>query len=464
MNEKRTKKSKDQQSQIASIKRNLSAEQLLRTLSSSKISAVITRLMPAHRNRSYSPTQTLAMFIQQALNADKSCKNVVNQYCVQRILSKKPIISYNTSAYCRARKKLPVAMIQALTNTFAELMHAQESTELLWRGRRTLLVDGSTIAMEDTQANQSQYPQQRRQKPGLGQPIARILGIFSLSNGAVIESNICPFRGKRASELILFREKLDCLRSGDVVVADTYFSSYFMMAELDRRGVDIVTPIHQARKVTFKKGQKLGFKDTVVTWDKPARPKWMTKEQHASYPSKFKVRQIQHKNKCLITTVREPQNASKREIFELYKLRWDVELNLRNIKCTLGMDELTCKTPEMIEKEFAIYLLAYNLIRLIMLSAAASEELHPRTLSFKNSLQLWVQFQAISGNTSIAAIGPMKLALLMECICSTRVAQRSGRIKPRKVKRRPKPIGLLMERRELARAKIRKHGHPKRRK
>ena len=143
--------------------------------------------------------------------------------------------------------------------------------------------------------------------------------------------------------------------------------------------------------------------------------------------------------------------------FFLDKSRWHVELDLRNIKTTLGMEMLSCKTPAMAEKEIWVYLLAYNLIRLIMAQAALLADRLPRELSFKHALQLWVAWNQLGNGID----HDEKLTVLFTLIAQQQVGNRQGRIEPRALKRRPKQYPLLTKTRQLARENIRKNGHPK---
>jgi hypothetical protein len=141
----------------------------------------------------------------------------------------------------------------------------------------------------------------------------------------------------------------------------------------------------------------------------------------------------------------------------LYRQRWSVELDLRNIKTTLGMEQLRCRTPEMAVKELWVYLLAYNLIRLLMAQAALLADQIPRQLSFKHTVQIWMAWQQRGGNGYDAVC----INALLVMIAEPRVGLRPGRVEPRALKRRPKPFSLLTKPRQVVREEIKKNGHPK---
>jgi hypothetical protein len=222
--------------------------------------------------------------------------------------------------------------------------------------------------------------------------------------------------------------------------------------------VDVVFEQHGARQTDFRTGQKLGARDHLVQWSKPAaRPSWMTPEEYAAYPATLTLREVKVRKKVLVTSFINPREVCKREIGKLFLRRWNVELDLRNIKSTLGMERLTCRTPAMCEKEVWVYALAYTLIRTLMAAAAAKAGVLPRQLSFKHTVQVWV---AWSQRQFLSTI-PEDTAALFRLIAHIRVGNRPGRMEPRLIKTRPKPFGRLQTTRRRARANIRKYGHPK---
>jgi hypothetical protein len=119
----------------------------------------------------------------------------------------------------------------------------------------------------------------------------------------------------------------------------------------------------------------------------------MSPEEYALVPETLKVREFQAGGKIMVTTFLCPKDAPKAMLKALYWRRWSVELDLRNIKTTLGMEQLRCTTPEMALKELWVYLLAYNLIRLLMAQAAFLADQIPRQLSFKHTVQVWNAWQ-----------------------------------------------------------------------
>lgn len=424
------------------------------------LSTVEALLPPGHRERQFPPTETLSMFLAQAMNDDRSCQKAVNEAAVKRVVGGLPLCSTTTGGYCQARQRLPLEMVSTLARFTGRQINDHVPNHWHWQGRRVYLIDGTTVTLPDTPANQAVYPQQSGQKPGLGFPISRIVGIICLSSGAVRNAALGKFSGKGTSEQDLLRTLLDTFKAGDVVLGDAYFGTYFLLDSLYARKMDAVFEQFGARRrvTDFRKGKRLGPKDHVVELAKPTRkPEWMTQEYYDGVPEFIAIRELKVKGKLLITTLLCAKTVPKHELKALYKQRWHVEVDLRNIKTTLGMETLSCKTPDMAEKEMWVYLLAYNLIRLLMAQSALLADLLPRHLSFKHTVQVWIAWcqQTPSGGHSFDE------RALFILIAQKSVGNRPGRIEPRAIKRRPKGFPLLMEKREQAREKVRQQGHPK---
>lgn len=420
----------------------------------------VEELLPAgHRERLYPPTETLSMFLAQAMSADRSCQNIVNQTALQRLAGGLSAGSTHTGGYCLARKRLPLDMVSTLTRHLGGLMDEHVPDQWRWQGRRVRIVDGTTLTMPDTPANQAMYPQQGGQKIGLGFPICRLVGITCLASGALLNAAIGHFQGKGGDEQTLLRSIQETFQHGDIILGDAFFATYFFIAAMQARGVDILMEQHGSRKrsTDFRRGQRLGARDHVMVIDKPSiRPAWMSEAEYDAAPATLALREFKAGGKIMVTTLRSPIAAPKTALKALYQSRWHVELDLRHIKETMGLGILSCKTPEMAQKEIWVYLLAYNLIRLMMAQSALLADITPRKISFKHCLRLWlISMQRIDTTDDD------QLCMLLLLMAQQRVGNRPGRIEPRAVKRRPKAFPLLTKPRTQAREEVRKYGHPK---
>lgn len=448
-----------QQKRIHHHAANSDSYQFFNLLTSPEFFDQLEEELPKHRERLFPPTETLSMFLAQALNEDRSCQRAVNDTAIKRLLGGLPLCSSRTGAYCRARKRLPQSMINTLTCHVGKTISEQSLPQWHWRKRPVRLVDGTTVSMPDTEENQTTYPQPSGQKPGLGFPICRLVGLLCLGSGALLGSAISPLKGKGNDEQSLLRTLLGKLKQGDVLLGDAYYATYFLYCSLQKIGVDVVFEQQGSRRLStdFRKGKRLGSKDHLITITKPKKcPVWMTQDAYDQSPNKIVIRELCTGGKILVTTLLCAKTTNKKQIQMLYKKRWHVELDLRHIKTTLGMNILSCKTPKMIEKEIQVYLLAYNLIRYIMLESALLADITPRQISFKHSLQLWLSWEQLSDGKDE---NQWRSVLLL--IAQNQVGNRPGRIEPRAVKRRPKPYPLLTKPRQEARNLVRKYGHTK---
>ena len=433
------------------------AVEFFNVLTSPELLELTEELMPEHRERLYPPTVTLSMFMRQTLQADGSCQKAVNGWAAQRVADGLSPGSTRTGGYCRARGRLPVSMVSGLARETGRQLSARAHPQWRWRGRPVKLVDGTGISMPDTEANQAAFPQPVTQAQGVGFPLARVVVVICLATGAALEAAIGPHSGKGTGELGLFRSLGAALRPGDVMLADALYCNYFLIATLAAAGIDVLFEQNGARNTDFRRGQSLGARDHLVYWRKPAaQPEWMTREQYAGFPDELRVREAKGNHQVLVTTMLDHRKIGKDDLAALYARRWDVELDLRNIKTTMGMEVLHCHTPEMNEKELWVHLLAYNLIRLLMAQAAFNAGVDPRDLSFKHTTQLWTAWVG-RGLTATTDSGR-----LFALITHVTVGNRPGRIEPRMRKRRPKPYPWLKKPREQTREDIRRYGHPQR--
>ena len=412
----------------------------------------------------YTPAITLWAFLSQVLFKDeqRSCIAGVARVIVLLVALKRGPCSSNTGAYCRARGKLSETVIRQITINVGEGCEDKLDQRWLWHGRHVYLVDGTTVSMPDTPENQKAYPQNSQQKEGLGFPIARVVVLLSLASGMLTDMAMGPYAGKETGEAALLRSLLGRFKRGDILLADRYYCSYFMIALLGELGIDFVARLHQRRAVDFRRGRHLGKEDHVVTWDRPQRPKWMDQQTYDRVPSSMEVREIRVcvgqpgfrvKSFVAVTTLTDATQYAKDEIASLYQCRWLAELDIRAIKITMGMDILRCKTPEMVRKEMWTCLLAYNLIRQTMLQSAQEAGLSPRALSFTAAMQSiaasWL-VTALSDDALVTQLINAALASMAEHI----VGNRPGRVEPRAIKRRPKERALLTKPRDQARAEL----------
>ena len=404
-----------------------------------------------YRSRLYTPDTTVWCLLSQALGEDQSLQASVTRFIANKAEAHETIPSANTSAYSQARSRLPVSVLETLTEEAAKSTIAEILPSWQWRGRSPKLIDGSTLSMPDTQENQEKYPQPKSQKKGVGFPLARFVVIICFVTGVVLKFAMDSFAGKETGEHALLRQIIDGLDFNDILLGDAYYPSYFLICELIKRGVDFVFPAHSARYSDFRSGIKLGRKDHVATWSKPSKPDWLDQETYDKYPPHVQIREAEiisekkgfrTKKRTLVTSFLDSEEVNKKDLAVLYGFRWFVELDIRSIKSVMKMDVLRSKTPDMIDKEILSRLLAYNLVRKVMVHAAIVHSKNPRQLSFKIALR------AVDIFRQQGMFSPEKELIydvLLKIIAYKEVGNRLGRYEPRMIKRRPKPQKRLQK-------------------
>lgn len=413
------------------------------------------------RNRLWTQTSTLQCFIRQAL-VTGSCADAVKWMQAGQLKAGEVLCSSSTSAYCQARERMSEELPWSLMRYAGGQLEEASRQYWSWRGRAVKLIDGSTLTMSDTPANQSAYPQEWNQKEGLGFPIMRIVIIASLNSGAVLDAALGPYTGKGTGETALFRQLVaGNFQRGDLCLMDRYYESYWTAVRLMTQGIDLLCPIRGNRKIDWSQGTPLhgDSYDRLLTLDKPARPHWMSVEEYKALPKQITVRVFKLYGRCYLTTLLDDRKYRKSALRRLYQQRWQVEIDLRFIKRVMALEPLRCKTPAMVRKELAVTLLAYNLIRLLMLQAAIKHRIWPRYLSFKGALGAYQAFANMLLGAAIRTLRSLASNVL-KIIASSIIGQRSGRLEPRAWKRRhTKRYPYLNKLRKLAIQEILQNRH-----
>ena len=413
----------------------------------------------------FSTPIVLWAFLAQTLRDRKmaSCGAAVKDIAVYKMQTGGQPPSGDTGDYCRARAKLDENALRRLAVEMAETLQQNVDAKHLWKGRHAKLVDGFTFTMPDTEANQAEYPQNPSQKKGLGTPIARACVVLSLATACMLDLAIGPYSGKETGETALLREMLDSFNPGDVVVFDRCFCSYMMIALLAARDVDVCVRLHPKRDSDFRRGKRLGEDDHLITWTRPAKPKWMDVETYNKIPETLQLREsrfcVEEPSRVdeitVVTTLLDPDEYSATDVAELLGYRWNSELDIRDIKQTLNLDHVRCKSPAMVRRELWTTLLGYNLIRETIVVAATLHGKTPRQISFTGACQAvlssWMLFSTGSSRDAQAMC-----AGLLRQIASNTVADRPGRIEPRVIKRRRHRYPLMRKPRDHLKQQLHK--------
>ena len=398
------------------------------------------------RQRVFTLWRTFWLFLFQTLSPGQSCRETVQ---AAKAWLHEEALSANTSAYCQARARLSQTLLDKAFAGGAQRLCAQVPHAALWRGRRVRVVDGTSVRLPDTAQNQQEYPQPKTQKPGCGFPVARLLVLFCLACGALVAYQLGALE---ISERELWRGIWETLERGDVVLGDRGFCSLGEFWWLRRRGVDCVTRLNARRSARMLPVHRLGQDDWLVVWLKMKQPpKWFTPEQWAAVPPLLLVRQVtlsipikgfRTQQVTLATTLLDKKLWPAGELAELYRRRWQAELFIRDIKTTLGMETLSCKSPALARKELLMHLIAYNLIRSLIWEAAAQRGVVAWRLSFKGALDTLRQWTPLLVGCERWARKRM-MERFLAALGDHVLPDRPGRAEPRAIKTRPKNYPLL---------------------
>lgn len=408
------------------------------------------------RNRTLDPVATVSLFLLQILHGNTACQHVVQfgQW------------TFSASAYCKARKRLPLAVLQTLVEMVAAKLRSTTTESADWLGHRVWMIDGSGFSMSDVPALQNHFGSPTGQRPGCGFPVGHLVALFDLATGMLLRMTIAPIRTHDMSQAA----HLACeLRPGDLLVGDRAFGTYAHLAILLAQGNHGVFRMHQQRYVDFTPGRpmptKLSYKvnpeglphslwlrsngdlDQVVIWYKGKQnPTWMTAEEFAELPAEITVRELRYRVEIpgfrvsvitLVTTLLDPLITPKAELAELYRRRWQIEVNLRHIKITMKMDILHCKTVDGVLKELSMFALAYNLVISVMVESARLRKVAVERIGFLDALR-WLTHPKPGGHPGDILVNPL----------------RRNRVEPRVIKRRMKEFPLMKEPRSVLRKRL----------
>jgi hypothetical protein len=436
----------------------------LGTLERGVVEEVCTQLGHRWRDRELDPATTVALFVQQVLHGNVACSEV------RHLAAAAGNGGFTASAYCQARARLPLEVVQGLLTRVCEAaLVATRRPSHLWLGRhRVFHVDGSTFSMPDTPELRQAFGLPHGPEPGCGFPTAHLLVLFHAQTGLLLDAWASPLRTGDIAQVAKAHAHLE---AGDVLIGDESFGSYAHLAMLMRLGLHGLFPLHRKRVVDFTEGRphstarcgreriagtprsrwikSLGKEDQLVEYFKPPEvPPWMSREEYDALPASIVVRELRRTVRrpglgdvtlTMVTTLADPATCSAAALLELRLRRWDVETDLRHLKITMNMDVLRCKTERGVRKELAVFCLVYNLVRVVMLEAARRQEVPVARVSFADALK-WVRHARPGDTLPALVVNP----------------RRPDRVEPRCKKRRPKQYALMNKPRDVLRNRLKK--------
>lgn len=399
---------------------------------------------PPKRQRLLDPITTTLLFARQIIHCN----------CSIAQLRRYAKIDISESAYCDARKRLDDNDLNRLAQRLAQRNRPHEPT---WQGRRLWLIDGSSFSMPDMPELQKAFGQPGGQTPGCGFPVAHLLALFNAHDGTLHKAIATKMRTHDMAHAALTHE---ALASGDVLVGDRAFGSYAHLALLQKRGCDGIFRAHQRLKIAFDSSKNvsrtgmrarcvrvLGYQDQVMEYRKPKKkPDWMTEAEYAKLPATIQVREtrrsVRNRNHrvgrvTLVSTFLDAKDVPAKALSEAYGGRWQVEVNLRHVKTTLGLEVLKCKTEKGVRRELAMMVVIYNLVCGVMREAGKKQKVSPCRISFKDALT-WLCEASADEPIPRLKVNPVR-----------------SRLEPRELKRRGKPYKLMRRPRKVLRDELR---------
>ena len=326
----------------------------------------------------------------------------------------------------------------------------------LYFGRPVCLVDGSTISMPDTPELVDVFGYANTKHGFSRFPVARITFITYAGTEAVLDYRLDHYR---TGEDAQFHAMWDSLQDECILLCDKKFCSFYNLAKLSRRGIDVVCPLHQRRdpKKLIANGKKLGENQWLVWFD--LAPQLRRKYNDLSLPQRLCVRLIRirfirnrkPKELWLVTTLLDHVRHPCSSIVDLYRNRWGIETRIGSLKTTLDMNVVPSKTAKGVRYDVAATILAHNLVWTLIHQAANETGAPAGRISFAGAIK-----------TVLAYSGPLRDAAplrreqlycqMLRNIARNRNRDRPGRIEPRLLKRQTRRYGFLKTTREEARS------------
>ena len=445
--------------QLAALGRHTT--QTLRQTTLAQLGEHLAQIIPRHllasedegsnsRERLYSLRLTFECFLWQLLNPATACREVVRQVQGLCRLQGQAPPDDNTSAYVQARQRLPQERFERVLAATAAAADQRAGPAGRLAGRPVKVVDGSTVQLPDTPANQKAYPQPSTQQPGCGFPVMHLVVLFSLASGALLD---VAMGSLHSHDLRLLAALWEVLRAGDILLGDRGFGDYLTLARLPLQGVDVVARLHHRRKVDFRRARRLGRNDALFVWRKGYQQSdIVSAAQWRTLPEEITVRIVRFhatirgfrsRKITLVTTLLDPALYPAGELAALYGRRWRLELCLRDVKSTMGMELLRCQSPAMARKEVLAYLIAHNLVRCVMTEAAQVHDAALDRISFKGTLDTLRQYSAAIRQARSRQLRHQLWRDLLVNLVRDTVPWRPNRREPRALKRRPKPYPVL---------------------
>ncbi len=390
------------------------------------------------RRRVFDRPNVFVLFLLQALTG-LTCDHAVR--FMQGVSAAKKGLrrSSSSSAYCQARRRLELSLLKNVFRKLSDFLRGRTGES--WNGFDVLVVDGTGLDMPDSPENRRAYPPRGEKEKGTTLPMLNLVAVFDLFSGGALD---WESGNKLWGEQSLWKKLMNRIRiAGTIILGDGYYCSYGNIAAISRGGGHCVFPSERHRNI--EKIRRLGKGDHLVRLRKPAeRASSWTKSQWDKFPAHVDLRMIEaaietpgfrSRKFRLFTTLVDPALYPADKIAALQKRRWDAELRFRDIKTAMGMNHLSCKTPEMIRKEITMFMTAHNLVRSMMSEAARRSGIQATRISFTSAAALTEEWMRVMLTRKPAVSASEFKMTFLELLAENTVPLRRGRSEPRVVKR-----------------------------
>jgi len=413
-------------------------------LSDADIKAICRQLGHPWRRRILPPGTTVRSMVYRRLHPDKSIlAALADMTAANEHLPRTPA----DSSWCEARSRLPEALWAHLIARSTQRLQTLAGESYLYQGRELYLADGSTVSMPDTPELAEVFGYADT-KHGLSRfPVARVTFLTHAGTEAVVDHRMDHYR---TCEDAQFQSMWDRLPAGCICICDRRFSSFYNLAKLAQRAVDVLCPLHQRRDPhkLIAGGQPLGTNQWLVWFELAAQLR--RRYDDPSLPQRLPIRLIRvrflrngkRKQLWLVTTLLAAERYRRGTLVDLYRRRWGIETRIGSLKTTLEMNVLPSKTARGVRYDVAATILAHNLVWTLIHQAAAMTDTPAERISFSGTIKMALAF-SLPLRQAPAEQRAATYARMLANIARQTNRHRPGRIEPRLIKRQTKRYGFL---------------------
>jgi hypothetical protein len=339
-------------------------------------------------------------------------------------------ISTRTGGYCRARLKMPKLVATDVCDHTFEQLQALMQERLPDVGRPMFAVDGTTLRLQHRPELVKAFPPGRNQHGENHWPTMLLVAFHDVHTGLAMRPSWGPMYGKQAvGEQALAREALQRLPSDAIVLADCDFGIFAFAHAVQQTQRSMIFRLTAARTqkvlggMGLRPGRRRKLKWEASRWDRSAHPDLPEGASVEGWVIACRNPAREGEMLFFFTTL----DLKPKRILALYKLRWNIETDLRSLKRTVDLHQVTSKSQAMVEKEILMAICAYNVVRAVQYLSASAAGLTPRQLSFSAAqdavMAAWPYLQRASTQAEFHE----EVQRLLIVVAQSRLPERSHR-------------------------------------